>query len=155
MSIDDPRVVSVLQQCESMNVPAVVHCGRQPATQGYGVNPLEICGVQRAVNVLEKLPRLKLVVPHLGIDEFTQYLSLLERFENLYLDTAMACSEYFHDRPAWADVERFSDRIAFGTDFPIVPYEPDRELKVLARRITSDDAFENLVRNTARKIWGS
>src|SRR5262249_55746912 len=56
MSIDDPRVVDVLSYCEELGVPAVVHAGRQPKTDGYGVDPTAICGVARTEAVLRACP---------------------------------------------------------------------------------------------------
>ena len=87
-------------------------------------------------------------------DEFAEYFSLLGGEEGLYLDTAMACAAYFADDPDWTEVPRWSHRILYGTDFPIVPYAADRELRVLARRIADDGAFERLVRGTAAGLWG-
>lgn len=153
MAIDDPRVMTVLAQCAELHVPAVVHCGREPASLAYGVDTHAICAVDRARRVLEALPALRLVVPHAGWDELDGYLALLADFPGLYLDTSMACSEYFEGSARWADYERHADRLMYGTDFPIIPYEVGRELKLIARRIVSDAAFEALVRGTARRFW--
>jgi hypothetical protein len=153
LAIDDPRVVEVLAECQALGVPAVVHSGREPKTSGYGVDPHEICGVERTARVLRALPRLRLVVPHLGIDEIGPYLALLGEHEHLYLDTAMVGAEYFPVALPWAEIERWSGRIMYGSDFPITPYEADREIRVLARRIASDEAFEALMRGTARAFW--
>ncbi|MGE5185511.1 MAG: hypothetical protein ACM31C_25785 [Acidobacteriota bacterium] len=43
----------------------------------------------------------------------------------------------------------------YGTDFPLIPYQPDRELRLLAERIASDAALEQIVRGTARSVWGA
>jgi predicted TIM-barrel fold metal-dependent hydrolase len=153
MSIDDPRVLEVLGECAALGVPAVVHSGRQPATTAYGIDPLAICGVDRTRRVLEALPDLRLVVPHLGADEFDAHLALLDQHEHLYLDTAMSCGEYFADRPRIEEVAQKAHRILFGTDFPIIPYEADRELRLLARRIVDDRALEHLLRGTAATLW--
>lgn len=153
MAVDDPRVLDVLEECDALGVPAVVHTGRAPRAGGYGIDPHEICGVERTERVLQRLPRLKLVIPHLGLDEIDDHLALLDRHENLYLDTTMACADYFEPAPRWDALERRADRIMYGTDFPITPYEADRELRVLARRIVSETAFEQLVRGTAKRFW--
>ena len=155
LAIDDPSMIEILRECESIGIPAVVHAGREPAATGYGVDPRAICGIERTAAVLRALPRLKLVVPHVGADEFEQYFSLLAEHEGLYLDTSMSCAEYFAQRPAWPAIERWSHRVMYGTDFPIVPYETDRELRLLARRIENDEAFDRLVRGTAARVWGA
>jgi hypothetical protein len=154
VAIDAPEVLAVLTLCRDLGVPAVVHAGREPSSQAYGIDTHAICSVERTEGVLRALPGLKLVVPHLGADEYPGYFELLGREPGLYLDTAMACAEYFHDRPDWRQVAAWSQRILYGTDFPIVPYEADRELRVLARRVTDDAAFEQIVRGTAHQLWG-
>ncbi len=153
LAIDDPRVLEVLEQCQDLGIPAVVHAGREPSSRAYGVDTQAICSAARTEAVLRRLPNLKLIVPHVGADEFAEYFALLQRHEHLYLDTAMACAEYFAVRPDWDAVERWSHRILYGTDFPIVPYEADRELRVLARRLPDDAAFERIVRGTAARLW--
>lgn len=155
VAIDDPRTLEVLRTCEELGAAAVVHAGREPRTEGYPVDPIELCGAARVENAVRALPKLKLVIPHLGLDEIDAHFDLLDQHENLYLDTAMACAEYF-DGPAidWKKLARYSHRVMFGTDFPITPFEqPDRELRILARRIEADEAFERLVRGTAAKVW--
>ncbi|MDP3275660.1 MAG: amidohydrolase family protein [Deltaproteobacteria bacterium] len=153
LAIDDPRVMAVLAQCERADAVAVVHCGREPATDAYGVDTHTICHVSRCERVLRAFPRLKLIVPHVGADEYEAYFALMDRHENLYLDTSMACAEYFEHRPDWAQVEAHAERMLYGTDFPITPYELDRERTILARRIVSDTAFESIVRGTAARLF--
>jgi len=154
VAIDAPETLEILRICQELGVPAVVHAGREPASSAYGVDTRSLCSAARTEAVLQALPDLRLVVPHVGADEFEAYFALLARQPHLYLDTAMACAEYFATEPAWAQIERWSHRILYGTDFPIVPYEADRELRVLARRIDDDAAFERLVRGTAAELWG-
>ncbi len=155
VAIDSPQVLEVLEICQQRQVPAIVHAGREPASRAYGVQTHEICGVDRTRRVLQRLPGLRLLIPHLGADEFSDYFRLLADHEHLYLDTAMACADYFAYRPEMAQVEHWAGRIVYGTDFPIIPYEVDRELRVLARRIVADDALQQLLRGTAQTLWPS
>ncbi len=154
VAIDDPRVMEVLTACVDLDVPAVVHAGREPSSTAYGVDTRALCSAGRTRRVLEALPRLRLVVPHIGADEFDAYLDLLRDHPGLWLDTAMSCAEYFPDRPAFAAIESHADRILYGTDFPILPYEADRELRALARGIESDRALGLILRDNAGQLWG-
>ena len=155
ISIDEPRTMEVLEECALLGVPAVVHAGREPRLMtGYGIDPHVMCGAARTENVLRALPGLVLVIPHLGLDEVTRHFELLSRYENLHLDTAMTCAEYFEVPVDFSRIAHFSDRVLYGTDFPIIPFEaPNRELHVLARRIESDEAFERIARGNAMKLW--
>jgi hypothetical protein len=153
VAIDDPRVLAILRECAAAGAPAVVHCGREPASDAYGVDTHSICAHERCERALRAVPGLKLVVPHVGLDEFDAYLSLVDRYEGLYLDTSMACAEYFEHKIDWDALAQRSDRVLYGTDFPITPYEYDRELRVLARRIVDDAAFERITRGTSASLW--
>ncbi len=154
VAIDDPRVLEVLSACADMGVPAVVHAGREPSSAAYGVDTRSLCGAARTRHVLEQLPGLRLVVPHVGSDEFDAYFGLVREHPGLWLDTAMSCADYFDDRPALAAVEAHADRVLYGTDFPIVPYEADRELRALARGLSSDRALGLILRDNAARLWG-
>lgn len=43
----------------------------------------------------------------------------------------MACAEYFEHQIDWDALAARSERVLYGTDFPITPYAYDRELRVL------------------------
>lgn len=153
LAIDDPRVMRVLARCAQLRVPAVVHAGKEPSSAAYGVDTRALCDVARTRSVLRRLPDLKLVVPHIGADEFADYLELTRQFEGLYVDTAMACADYFDHGPDWAQLEACADRVLYGTDYPIVPYDADREISVLAARIVDDGAFAAIARDNAARFW--
>lgn len=154
VAIDHPVVLEVLRACARLDVPAVVHAGREPAHQDYGVDTHAVCNVRRTERALEQVPGLRLVVPHVGADEFAGYLALLERWENLWLDTSVACAGYFDEEPPWEGLERRAERVLYGTDFPITPYEPDRELRMLARKVRGDEALASILRGAAESLWG-
>lgn len=153
LAIDAPKVFRVLAHCAALRVPAVVHAGKEPSSAAYGVDTRALCDAERTRSVLRRLPDLKLVVPHIGADEFAAYLDLTRQFEGLYLDTAMACADYFDHQPDWAALEACADRILYGTDYPILPYEADREISVIAAHVVSDAAFAAIARDNAMRFW--
>ena len=89
----------------------------------------------------------------MGANEYAEYLALMDQHEHLHLDTAMACAEYFDDAPDWAALESHSHRVMFGSDFPIIPYAPNREVHALARNVVEDAALERMLRGTAASLW--
>ena len=59
---------------------------------------------------------------------------MLDEFHNLHLDTTMLLADYFDPpRIDAGALESHSTRILYGTDFPNIPYEWDRELAGCAR----------------------
>jgi predicted TIM-barrel fold metal-dependent hydrolase len=95
---------------------------------------------------------LRVSVPHLGADEIEAYGRLLDRYDNLWLDTTMTLADYFPMENPERIVARRPDRIMYGTDFPIVPYAWDRELVRIKRAGFTDDALERILARTAREF---
>lgn len=137
---DDPRLHEVLATCAEAGVPVVMHAGREPSSPAYRCDPHALCSAERVDRVLRDHPRLSLVVPHLGADEYAAFARLMERHDHLWLDTTMAISGYFPgEDPSWV-VRVRPGRVLYGTDFPNIPYAWDRELKrLLALRLRGEE----------------
>ena len=117
--------------CQSEQKPILMHVGREPKSAAYHCDPYEICNAEKLERVLRDYPGLKICVPHLGFDEISAYRKLIERYDNLWLDTTMMLAEYFPlKEPVGLDAFRV-DRLMYGSDFPNIPYAWDRELKWL------------------------
>jgi uncharacterized protein len=129
---DAERMEELYEVCERFDRPLVMHAGREPASAQYRCDPYELCGAARVEKVLKAHPQLKLCVPHLGADEFDEFERLLERYDNLWLDTTMAVAEYFPGPLPRRLLEVRPERILYGTDFPNLPYAWDREVKKLS-----------------------
>jgi hypothetical protein len=139
---DDPRLDEVYAECSDAGRPVVIHAGREPNLGGYGVDVRALCGADQVARVLERHPRLRLVVPHLGADEYDAYSDLLDRFENLWLDTTMVIAGYFTKEPPASLFPGRPERLLYGTDFPNIPYAWNRELD---RVLTLDPAARRKV----------
>ena len=139
--------------CAERGAPLVMHAGREPASQAYPTDPRSICSAERIERVLRDHPTLKLVVPHLGADEFDAYEMLLERHDNLWLDTTMVAAEYF---PIPTPVRLMSvrpERVLYGSDFPNLPYAWDRELVRLEQLGIGEPQLELLLGGNARSLF--
>ncbi|GDY75615.1 hypothetical protein SAV31267_051000 [Streptomyces avermitilis] len=68
-------------------VPVVMHCGSGPA-------PGKHTGPGPVAQVLARHPRLRLVVAHLGMPEYEDFLDLAERYGEVRLDTTMAFTDF-------------------------------------------------------------
>lgn len=140
--------------CRRNDKPLVIHAGREPKSDAYRCDPHRICRVEKVQRVLEAFPGLKLCVPHLGFDELDAYRRLMDRHDNLWLDTTMVLADYF-PLAAPIDLRRYRpDRILYGSDFPNIPYPWDRELKKLAAAGLDDDLLERILYRNARELFG-
>lgn len=137
--------------CQDRDMPVVIHAGREPKSPGYACDPYTLCQADRIRKVLEDFPGLRLCVPHLGMDEVESYRHMAETFDNLWLDTAMAVTDYL-PVPGIPDLSCFrADRLFYGSDFPNIPYAWDRELTWLARQEFVPGFLEKILyRNAAR-----
>src|SRR5262249_110007 len=116
-SPDEDRVGPVYQECESANLPMVLPTAPQPphhrSPAPSGPSPAGSANGIEGVRGAHPWPRL--CVPHRGADEFDNYHRLLERYDNLWLDTPMAIAVFF---PASASVDLIRyrpERILYGT----------------------------------------
>ncbi|HEX8820856.1 MAG TPA: amidohydrolase family protein [Archangium sp.] len=137
---DAPALHEVYAACARAGKPLVMHAGREPASPQYKCDVHALCSAERVERVLKEHPTLKLCVPHLGADEFDAYERLLERHDNLWLDTTMVVAGYFPIPIPRRLLEVRPERILYGTDFPNIPYAWDRELKQLLALKLGDEA---------------
>ena len=129
----------------------VVHCGSGPAPGAFtGPGPIG--------DVLAAHPRLTLVVAHLGMPEYADFLALAESYPAVHLDTTMAFTDFTERiapfppalRPRLADL---ADRIVLGSDFPTIPYPSAHQLAALARLDLGEEWLRGVCwRNGARLL---
>jgi predicted TIM-barrel fold metal-dependent hydrolase len=154
MAPDDPRLDPVWRASARFRKPVVIHCGPEPAVEGYGVDTRSVSGADKLRRALDRHPGAVVVVPHLGVDQSSQFEAMLADYPDLYLDTTMAISGYFPYQPDLDIVRRNPGRILFGTDFPNLPYEWERELKVLRGLKLPAQDEEKILSGNALRLFG-
>ncbi len=149
---DDPRMDAVWRASARHRKPIVIHCGPEPSLgSAYGIDTRTVSGAERISRALARHPDAIAIVPHLGADEFVQFEALLSRHENLHLDTTMAIAGYFENGPDLELLRRQPGRLLYGTDFPNLPYQWDRELKIIrGLKLQAADEARILGDNAAR-----
>jgi len=143
----------IYQACVKASRPMVIHAGREPSSSAYACDPYALCSADRVEEIIRSYPHLKLCVPHLGMDEFDEYSTMLERYDNLWVDTAMALTNYLplEKLPDLALMR--GDRIMYGSDFPNIPFAWDRELKALAGSGLSKELLNKIVQKNAGEFF--
>ncbi|MFE1908049.1 amidohydrolase family protein [Streptomyces gardneri] len=133
----DPLLDPVWGTLADTGTPAVVHCGSGPT-------PGKFTGPGPMGRLLARHPRLRVIVAHMGMPEYGDFLTLAERYEGVRLDTTMAFTD-FSERLApfpTAELGRLvdlGDRILLGSDFPNIPYPYAHQLHALERLGLGDD----------------
>lgn len=107
----------------------MTHCGSGPVAGAFtGPGPIAA--------LLARHPGLRLVVAHLGMPEYEEFLGLAERHEHVMLDTTMAFTPFSEAAAPFppAALPRLADlreRVLLGTDFPNIPYSYAEALEAL------------------------
>jgi len=149
---NDPLLKEVWGLLAEAGVPVVVHCGSGPAPGAYtGPGPIG--------SLLARHPQLPLVVAHLGMPEYEDFLDLAERYGRVMLDTTMAFTSFveaaapFPSRalPRLAGLE---ERVLLGTDFPNIPYSYADALRALERTGLGTDWLRAVCHDNAARLFG-
>ncbi|GGT67504.1 amidohydrolase [Streptomyces lateritius] len=135
-------------------VPVVIHCGSGPA-------PGKFTGPGPVGQLLSRRPRLRLIVAHMGMPEYADFLDLAERYEGVHLDTTMAFtdfSERFAPFPT-AELPRLralglDGRILLGSDFPNIPYPYVHQLDALERLGLGEEWLRHVLHHNAAELFG-
>lgn len=151
--MNDRSMHEIYEVCSVHNKPLIMHVGREPKSPAYACDPYESCRADILEQVLSEYPQLSVCVPHLGADEFVPYRRMIEKYDNLWLDTTMMLAEYL-PMDFFPDLAEFrSDRIIYGTDFPNLPYAWDREIKRLVRQNLSPDSLAKVLGQNAVEFY--
>ncbi len=130
----DPRhrlLDPVWARLEETGTPVVIHCGSGPLAGDH-------TGPEPMTGLLERHPWLQLVIAHLGMPEYREFLDLAERYERVHLDTTMFATDFTQRLMPFdpADLPRLAqlkDKVLLGSDFPSIPYPYAHQLAALHR----------------------
>jgi predicted TIM-barrel fold metal-dependent hydrolase len=150
---DDPVLFPVYEAILEFDGILNIHAGREPAIDAYGLDVRTITGAGRVENILKRYPGLKMIIPHLGIDESDRFYDMLDQYPNLYLDTTMMMADFF---PVSVDRERliqYADRILYGSDFPHIPYGMEREVRGILDLDMGEDTNRKILFENASKLF--
>ena len=147
---NDPLLDGVWGALQDAAVPVVIHCGSGPA-------PGEFTGPEPIRALLRRYPRLVLVVAHMGMPEYGDFLDICDDHPHVHLDTTMAFTPFVEAQMPFPRAHHrrlidVGDRILFGSDFPNIPYPYAEAMGVLTRLDGVDDEWLRGVfhRNGAR-----
>lgn len=135
--LDDPELDKVWGILEDAGTPIVTHAGSGPVGN-------EFTGPGALARVLERFPRLAVVVAHMGAPEYADFLDLAERHEHVRLDTTMIFTDFFDQEAPYPSelVPRLVDlqpKVLLGSDFPTIPYPYAHQLEGLQRLGLGED----------------
>lgn len=148
----DPQLRDVWGLLEDAGVPVVIHCGSGPQP-GLHTGPEPIAAV------LAEHPRLRLIVAHMGMPEYVEFLDLCDHYPEVRLDTTMAFTPFVEQTmpfppAALPRLREHGDRILFGSDFPNIPYGYLEAITVLSRiPVVDDDWLCGVLYSNAARLF--
>jgi predicted TIM-barrel fold metal-dependent hydrolase len=148
----DPLLDGVWAQLEEAGTPVVIHCGSGPL-KGEHTGPEPMTGL------LERFPRLRLVIAHLGMPEYRDFLDLAERYERVHLDTTMFATDFTERLMPFdpADLPRLAalqDKVLLGSDFPSIPYPYAHQLAALHRLDLGEEWLRAVLWENGARLFG-
>jgi hypothetical protein len=136
---NDPLLNPVWGAVEDAGIPVVIHCGSGPAPGEHtGPDPIRL--------LLQRYPRLRLIIAHMGMPEYVDFMDLCENSADVRLDTTMAFTPFVDELMPFPSsqlnrLRDLGDRILFGSDFPNIPYGYADAMRSLTRLPGVDDAW--------------
>ncbi|SBT90226.1 hypothetical protein GA0115233_101668 [Streptomyces sp. DI166] len=133
-------------------IPVVMHCGSGPA-------PGKHTGPEPVARLLARHPRLRLIVAHMGLPEYTDFLDLAERHPEVRLDTTMAFTDFGERLTPYPATElprlqALGDRILLGTDFPNIPYPYLHQIEALERLDLGEEWLRAVCHDNGARLFG-
>jgi predicted TIM-barrel fold metal-dependent hydrolase len=151
----DPRnelLTPVWARLEETGTPVVIHCGSGPL-RGEHTGPAPMAGL------LERFPRLQLVIAHLGMPEYGAFLALAETYERVHLDTTMFGTDFTErlmpfDRALLPRLAGLRDKVVLGSDFPTIPYPYAHQLAALHRLELGEEWLRAVLWENGARLFG-
>jgi hypothetical protein len=148
---NDPLLEPVWEQLAQSQVPLVIHCGSGPA-------PGRFTGPSHIRELLARHPQLPLIIAHLGMPEYDDFLDIAERYDHVHLDTTMAFTDFAEERMPFpkgqgARLRALGSKILLGSDFPNIPYDYLHQVEALERLDLGDQWLAEVVHTNAARLF--
>jgi len=128
---------------------------------GTGPYHNQYVGYKNFKKFIEKYPNVNVIVAHLGFFETHKFFNLLDKYNNLYLDTAMVYlpktfSKKWKENiefPTEEELLSHEDRILFGSDFPVISYDYSCSIEGLLNLNLSKSFYQKIFYENAKRIF--
>ncbi|MGB3773517.1 MAG: amidohydrolase family protein [Rhodococcus sp. (in: high G+C Gram-positive bacteria)] len=146
--VHDPHLDEVWGALDDARIPVVIHCGSGP-------EPGTFTGPDPIAALMQRFPTLVLVIAHMGMPEYSDFLDLANRYDSVHLDTTMVFTAFTDrlapfPRDAVPRLMDLQEKILFGSDFPNIPYPYADAVE----SITALDLGDDWCRDVLHHNWG-
>jgi predicted TIM-barrel fold metal-dependent hydrolase len=151
----DPRLDDSWGLLSEAGAPVVIHANSGPVGNEHtGPGPMRA--------LMERHPRLSVVLAHMGAPEYDGFMSIAEDFERVHLDTTMAFTDFFEEMAPFPGdllprlrVLGAGGKVLLGSDFPSIPYPYAHQLEALERLGLGDEWLREVCWGSPERLLGS
>lgn len=150
---NDPLLDAVWGTLHESGTPVVLHAGHGPVAGAH-------TGPQGVRHLLTRFPRLTLIMAHLGMPDYAEFLELCERHERVFLDTTMSFTAFAEQQAPFPPellprLAAAGDRVLFGSDFPNIPYPYLDAVRAITELGLGDEWSRSVLHDNAAGLFGS
>lgn len=143
----DERLFPLYEMIINKGKRVLLHTGNGPSGN-------EFVGYEQFQKLLQRFPDLPVNIPHMGCYEFTEFMALLNDHPNIYMDTAFT---FWPNLPFSFNLgkeilEKYRDKILYGSDFPNVILPREGEIEHLLSLDLSEDFYEKVFYKNGMKL---
>lgn len=133
-------------------VPVVLHGGSGPVAGRH-------TGAAVVRRLLSRYPELHLIVAHMGLPEYREFLDIAADHDSVYLDTTMAFTDFTEATDPFPPSLRgrlgeLSSKIVFGSDFPNIPYTYRHAVESLVGLDLGDEWLRGVLFGNGARLFG-
>lgn len=150
-SLADPLLDDVWRTLEGSRTPIVMHAGNGPA-------PGRFTGPAAVRDLLVRHPGLVLVIAHMGMPDYGDFLDIAAAHPDVHLDTTMAFTAFSEqEMPFPTDrldqLGELGDRVLFGSDFPNIPYSYEEAVDAVTALGLGDAWVRGVLHDNAARLF--
>lgn len=135
---DSTIVDPVMEKAIDYDIPLLFHTWND-----------DYSNVRRIASLAQRFPQAKIIMGHMGFEDWLEAIAIAERAENIYLDTTETTTEWLIIKTA---VERCGDdKILFGSDSPALNLGAELA-KVTDAQVSPEAKEKILFKNAARLL---
>lgn len=143
----DERLFPLYELVIERNKRILFHIGTGPVGNQY-------VGMKNFTPVLKRYPELPANVAHMGAFEYQAFMDLLDDHPQIYLDTAFT---FFKNIDMGFNLdgsylERYKDRIVYGSDFPNLILPREEEINALLELDLCQAFYDNIFFNNGMAL---
>lgn len=144
--IDDEKVFPIYEKIQKLQIPILVHCGYELSLTG-----LVQAGPKQMLNVKKRFPEIKFIAAHMGgFKMWDEVENSIIGDDYFYVDTSSAFVFMKKEQIYRFLKKHNSDKILFGTDFPVG--DPKNDIELINSLDIPKEYLEKIMHINAEKL---